>query len=289
LSPLRPEAALVAALLAAGCAGAGAGARPAPAEVDVLRAEVAALRAENQALSRAVEGLSARVDAVSARLLRAQAEPRAAEPRPAAPAAAPLVPEGLAVVRVEPPAAPAAQARAPSREPGRTRRPPPVATAVPIVEPDAAALSGLARRSGRELSAEAGAELAAARRKGGVARAHALEDFTTRYPHHPQADDALLEASGAYEESGLPDAACTLARRVADEYPVGDALPGALWRQAGCEARAGAADAERRLLSRLVTEFPTSAAARRAGERLTVLTGRAAVTSPAADPARSGP
>jgi outer membrane murein-binding lipoprotein Lpp len=293
LSLLRTEAALAAALLAAGCAAAGGGPRLGPAaEAEALHAEVAALRAENQQLARSVEALAARMDAVTARLTRSPAEPRPNEPRPAeALPASPLVPEGLAVIRVEPgrAEAPRGPAREPAREGPRTRRAPPVSTAVPIGEPDPATLSSLARPSGRELSVEADAELRAARKKGGVARAHALEDFATRYPRHPLADDALLEASGAYAEASLPDAACSLARRIADEYPAGDALAEALWRQAECESRAGASEAERRLLHRLVTEFPSSAAARRAGERLEVITGRAAVASPAADPARSGP
>jgi len=177
-----------------------------------------------------------------------------------------------------------------AREAPRARRAPPVATAVPIAEPDAGTLTALARGGGRELSAEAAAELRAARgRKDPVARAHALEDFTARYPHHPAADDALLEASDAYAGAERGEAGCTLARRIADDYPAGDVAPDALWRLAGCASRAGTAEAERRLLTRLVTEFPTSAAARRAGERLAVITGRAAVASPAADPSRSGP
>ena len=276
LSPLRTEAALVAALLVASCAAAGGGARPEQAEVEALRTEVAALRAENRQLSSEVERLTAKVDEVQARLAYATVAP---PPAAVAPGAAPLVPEGLAVVRV-----------APARPDATVRRAPPVATVVPITEPDAGTLSALARSGGRDLSAEAAAELRAARaRKDGVARAHALEAFTARYPHHPLADDALLEAAEAYAGAGRADAGCTLARRIADEYPAGDVAPDALWRLAGCASLAGTPEAERRLLTRLVTEFPTSAAARRAGERLAVITGRAAVASPAADPARSGP
>ena len=57
LSPFPPEAALVAALLVAGCAGADAQAR---GEVEVLRAELGQVRQENQALQRTLEGLRAR-------------------------------------------------------------------------------------------------------------------------------------------------------------------------------------------------------------------------------------
>jgi TolA-binding protein len=304
LNPLRPEAALAAALLVAGCAAAGGGARPAPAEAEALRDELAAARAENQRLTRQVEALTARVEALAARPAREKGAPRPAAPAPAAasaaPAASPVIPEGLAVVRVEPAAEPepepvsvrrvvhaGATPAAPAAPRVKGRRAPAVATDVAIVEPAPGALDGLAPRGGRGLSAEAEAEWRAARKLGGVARAHAMEDFALRYPHHPQADDALVDASGAYADAGRPDAGCAVARRAAEEYPAGDAAPEALWRLAACEPRGG--DAERRLLTRLVSEFPTTAAAHRAGARLAVITGRPDVASPSADPARSGP
>ena len=287
MTPFRPEAALAAALLVAGCAGAGADLRQ---DVASLRAELGAARRENADLQRRVEALSARLEQLSARSSR-PAEPRPAE---APPAAAPptVIPGGLAVIRMEPPAAaphpaPAAPAAAPAAPPAR--RAPPVPVAVPIVEPDGARLEALARRSGRELAAEAEGELKAARRRDGLSRAHGLEDFVARYPHHPQADNALVEAAGAYAEAGKGEAACAVARRAADEYPAGDAMSDALWRLAGCESQRGGADAERRVLSRLVTEVPRPPAARRAGERLAAISGRTGVDSPADGPARSGP
>lgn len=281
MRPFRPEAALVAALLVAGCAGAGADLRR---DVEALRGELAVARQENAELQRQVEALSARLDLVTSRLARA-AEPRAAEPvAPAAPAPATVVPGGLTVVRMEPPA----PAR-PTPAPPQVRRAPPVPVAVPIVEPDGARLEALARRSGRELAAEAEAELKGARRRDGLARAHGLEDFVARYSHHPQADNALVEASGAYAEAGKPDAACAVARRAVEEYPAGDAMSDALWRLAGCESQRGGADAEKKVLTRLVTEFPSTPAARRAGERLAAISGRTGGDSPADGPARSGP
>jgi TolA-binding protein len=278
LIDLRTEAALAAALLVSGCAGDGALRH----EVESLRAEVAAARQESRELARTVEGLSSRMEAVTARLTRGQGDARPAEPRAlelrqsdvrAAAPQATVVPGGLAVVRVEPPGA------------GRA---PPVAIAVPIVEPDPGRLQALARRSGRELAAEAEAELRAARKATGFVRAHALEDFVSRYPHHPQAAAALLEAGEAYAEAGRPDAACSLSRRAASEYPAGDAASEALWRVAACESRAGAAEGERKTLLRLTSEFPATPAARRAGERLAAISGRTGV-SPADGPARSSP
>jgi hypothetical protein len=275
LRALSTEAALAAVLLVSGCA---AGTSATRAELDALRAEVVALRGDGRELARAVDGLSSRVDVLAARLGRAsaeaRAEPRAAEPR----AEAPVVPGGLAVVKVEPPPARRVPAAAPA-----------VATAVPLVEPEPARLEALSRRSGRGLATEAEAELRAARRREGIERAHALEDFAGRYPRHPRADDALADAAVAYAGAGREDAACALARRIAEEYPAGDAASDALWRMAACEARDGAPEAESRVLTRLVTEFPSTPAARRAGERLAAITGGGGAGAPDRPPARSAP
>jgi TolA-binding protein len=253
--------------LCVGCAGAGP---PLREDLDGLRAEVRALRRENETLARKVDALSGRMDFVTARTRR-PAEPRPAESAPAPP----VVPPDLAVVKLAP-------------RKGSPRVAPPVPTAVPVGEPDPAALDALARPSRRELSAEADAELAAARGRDGLDRAHALEDFTARYPRHGAADNALVDAVTAYAAAGREDAACRLARRIADDYPAGDAMSDALERLAACEARRNAPDAERRLLERLVREYPSTPAAERAGARLATISGSAG-DSPRAVPARSGP
>ncbi len=229
--------------------------------------------------------LAARVEVVSGRTKPASRE----EPPGAASAvapAAPIVPPDLAVVRIEPPA------RAPLADAGKGRRafrtPPPVPTAVPIAEPDPERLESLERRGSRELAADAADELGRARKLSGPARAHALEDFVGRYPRHPSADNALVEAAAAYADGGNPDAACELARRAKDDYPAGDAMSDALERLAWCESRRGATGAERRLLERLVADYPRTPAADRAGARLATISGRSG-DSPPAVPARSGP
>ena len=264
-------------LLLSGCAGGGDAARK---DLDALRAEVHALRKENEELSRKVDALSGRVDVISARLAR---------PAPHEEAAAPVVPPDLTVVRVEPPSEQPGLdrgARGGDRPPG-ARTPPPVPTAVVIEEPEPSRLDALSRRSGRELGLDAEQELRRARRKSGAARAHALEDFAARYPHHPSADNALVEAAAAYAEAGRPEAACDLARRCVREYPAGDAMSDAIERLAWCESRRGATEAERKLLERLVSEFPRTPAAERAGVRLATISGRSGDAP--AGPARSGP
>jgi len=233
LSPLARFAAPCAALVLSACAGGGASVRR---EIASLRAEFATLRGQNEALAR-------RVDLLSARLERAgeQARAPAQPPPPAAPPAeaAPLVPPDLAVVRVAPPRPPDEEPSAPpivlTDAPRKGRVAPRLSTAVPISEPDADRLDELAQPQGRGIAAEAETELAAARRKDGAERAHALESFVARYPRHPSADNALVEAARQYAEEGRHGAACDLARRVPEDYPAGDAVSGALEIVARCE------------------------------------------------------
>jgi TolA-binding protein len=255
-------------LVLAGCAGGEAARR----ETESLRAEVRALREANEDLSRRLDALATRVEGIATRpAAPAQAAPRAEAEK------APVIPRDLAVVRVEPrPAAP-----------WTARTPPPVPVAVAIAEPDAGRVEALTRRASRDLAAEAEAELRRARSHSGAERASALEEFAARYPRHPSADNALVEAAAAAAEVGREGAACDLARRVVTDYPAGDALPEALERLAWCESRHGARDAERKVLERLVTEFPRTPAAERAGTRLATISGHTGDTPDG--PARSGP
>jgi len=244
-------------VLALGCA-ADASARM---EIETLRSEVRALRRENEALAQRVESLGAGVEAISARHRAGSAgrtdSPAVSSPAPGA-SAAPDIPPDLAVVKMAPLPVPAA----------RRRSPPPVSTVIAIEEPDPERLAALGRRGGRSLAAEADAELAAGRAETGTGRAHALEDFAARYPRHPSADNALVEAAAAYAEAGRDEPACGLARKAAEGYPAGDAMSEVLERLAWCESRRGATELERQLLERLVEEYPRSPAARRAGTRL---------------------
>lgn len=224
LSPLARFAAPCAALVLSACAGGDAALRR---EVDSLRTDLEALRKENLAMARRVDSLVARLerpDERGARPAQPPAVTRSPEP------AAPLVPPDLAVVRVAPPRA-AEEDRA-DREivltnTRRGRSAPRLSTDVAVSEPDPDRIDELSQQGGRELSAEAESELASARRKTGADRAHALESFVARYPHHPSADNALVEAARQYTEIGRASAACELARRVPREYPAGDAVSAA--------------------------------------------------------------
>jgi TolA-binding protein len=299
LRAFAPEA--CAALLVAGCAGAGA-ARP---EVDALRVELRELRAQNEALSSRVDALSSKVDLLTMSASRPVASPpaqaaRAAELSPPGQAApgevaragtAVVVPD-LAVVKVVPAEEPRAAGRAgaprAAERPAQARAAPPIPTAVPIQDPDPARLDALGSPGRRPLSAQAEAELRAARAQAGLARAHALEDFAAHYPQHPSADNALSEAAAAYLSAGRDDAGCSLSRRVVDEYPAGDAVPDALLQAAGCEHRRGDPEAAQRLLARLRADFPGTSAAQRAEAQLSQISGRRGGSPPDVS-ARSGP
>ncbi len=234
LSQLARIAAPCAALVLSACAGGDAALRR---DVDALRSDLQDLRTENQALQRRVDSLVTRLEREGAKPARPAATSAVAPVH--LPEAAPLVPPDLAVVRMKPPRE--ADEEPPAREivltePARAPRAAPrLSTAVAVSEPDPERLDDLARPTGRELSAEAEGELAAARRKTGADRAHALESFVARYPRHPSADNALVEAARQYAEIGRMSAACDLARRVPQEYPAGDAVSGAQEIAARCE------------------------------------------------------
>ena len=261
---------------------------------DPVREELRALRSQNEELAARVEKLATQVDLLTARLTRGADPARAGSPQ-AARASDPsgvdalsestegAVPPSLTIVKVSP-AAP----RGAGRPPARPRIAPPVPTSVPIQEPDLSSLDGAGPPSRKPIAAEADAELREARARGGVSRAHALEDFTSHYPQHPSADNALVEASAAYAAAGNDGAACALARRALDEYPAGDAQSDALETLAGCELRQGDPGAAQKLLDRLRADFPGTPAARRAEARISSNPGRDG--SPSRElPARSGP
>jgi len=255
-------------LLVGGCATGGRDA--ARRDIEVLQAEVRQLRQDNAELARRVDSLQTHLELSSAsRTVRVAPREDAAE-------TAPVIPPDLAVVHVAPPVAAAP----------RPRTPPPVPTSVPIAEPDAARVDALSRH-GRDLAAESEAELKKARAAPSTKRARLLEEFVERYPRHPEADNALVEAATVWADAGLETQACDLAKRAAGDYPAGDALPEALERLAWCEQHRGAREGERKLLERLVQEFPRSPAAQRAGTRLATISGRTGATPES--PARSGP
>jgi TolA-binding protein len=258
-----------------GALGCGAESKDLRRDLEAMRNEMQTMRQENGELARRVDALSARLDAQVARAKRGSAEsagsiaPAGAGPATVgksaaaspAPAAEPSVPPNLAVIKIGPP-------RKGTLEGTRPRRAaPPVPTTVPIREPDGGVLATLGSPR-RDLAAEAQADLDAAHGQPGLAAARALEAFAGRYPHHPSADNALLEAAQLRADADDLDTACDLYERCVREYPAGDAMPDALERLAGCYARKGQKERARPLLERVMKDYPQTPAAKRAAQRL---------------------
>ncbi len=276
---MRKASLIVAALCVCGCAADNKALR---GDLDAMRAEIQRMQRENAELAKRVDVLASRLDALGERptAVRGAAgcsgstgpcaspgtPPAAASSgaaRSTGPASDAAIPPNLAVVKVQPPS-PGTRQPAVHRH---RRQAPPVPTAVPISEPDGEALASLGTPRS-DLSVEAQADLDAAHRMKGLAAARALEAFAARYPRHPSADNALLDAARERAEAGEPDAACALHARCVEEYPAGDAMPDALELLGECHARRGRAEEARHLFERVVADYPGTSAAGRAAQRL---------------------
>jgi tol-pal system protein YbgF len=231
-------------------------------EVSVLRGQVKAMQQTHLEDQKKIEALQAEVEVLSA-------ETRASQ-------SASDLPSDLRVVHLT--------------QPGKGH-PPPLATAVPIHEPTSAemALISAARASepieldSSHMGSTTGAPSASSpeeadalftsafeKLKTGelVRSANEFHEFARRYPHHPAADNALLDEGIAFY--GLRQYADALSafRTLIKRYPAGDAVPEALYREAECAERLGHRDQARSLLSQLRDSYPQSAEAERAGRRL---------------------
>jgi TolA-binding protein len=258
----------------AGCAGGDSALQK---EVESLRAEVRTLQRENEALVRQVETLGSRIDVLAARPARRSGE--AVEPPAAAasvasavPAPAPLVPPRLKVVRLESASTP--PARAPARSAPAPRAGLAVPTDTPVRDPDPAVVASLGSGTVAP-AASPQAALDAAHGQAGLARARSLEAFADRYPGHPAAGGALVEAARLRSEAGDPDGSCEDFARAVVAYPSGASVPDALVGMAACETRRGRPAEARRLEERLAKDYPDSPAASRARERAPAVQGAA--------------
>lgn len=275
--------------------GCGAEGKDLRRDLEAMRRELQMMRQENAELTKRVEVLSGRLEALESRTrpgmestgtkavdARADTSPAtgAAGVRSPGSAAATesVIPPNLAVVKLGP-------AQKSLREGWLPRKvPPPLPTAVPIRDPDSRILAGLST-SKRDLGTAAQADLDAARNQTGLAAARALEAFTGHYPHHPNADNALIEAAQLRVDADDRDAACDLYEKCVREYPAGDALPDALERLADCYFRRGQKDRARPLLERVMKDYPQTAVAKRAAERLAEAAAKEAMPVP---PSQSG-
>ena len=226
------------------------------AEVATLRAELKAAQQTHLDDQKKIESLQAEVDTLGTEV-KSQGHSDATD-----------LPSDLQVVHL----------------PGPNRaQPPALATAVPIHEPttDEIALISATHAaepaesshggSGGSLE-EADALFSSAFEKlktGELVRAASeFQEFARRYPHHPAADNALLDEGIAFYGLRRYADASTAFRTLIKRYPAGDAVPEAMFREAECAERLGHRDQARTLFGHLKDAYPQSAEAARAGRRL---------------------
>jgi tol-pal system protein YbgF len=101
-----------------------------------------------------------------------------------------------------------------------------------------------------------------------VRAASEFQEFARRYPHHPAADNALLDEGIAFYGLRRYTDALAAFRILIKRYPAGDAVPEAMFREAECAERLGHRDQARSLFNQLKDSYPQSAEAARAGRRL---------------------
>jgi tol-pal system protein YbgF len=221
-------------------------------EVSALRAELKTMQQAHLDDQKKIETLQNEVDVLSAEAKAAQAPTE--------------LPSDLQVVHLSQP----------------NKAPPPLATAVSVHEPTneeivALATSRAATSSERSAGSSSSPEEADALfssafekvKTGELVRAASeFQEFARRYPHHPAADNALLdEAIAFYGLRRYQDALGAL-HTLIKRYPAGDAVPEALYREAECSEKLGHPDQARKVLSQLKESYPQSPEAARADRRL---------------------
>ena len=158
--------------------------------------------------------------------------------------------------------------------------PPPLATAVTVREPSAEEIAqiaaqpptetGDAPRSGSPEEADALFTAAFEKLKTGelVRATSQFEEFARKFPHHPNADNALLNAGIAQYGLRQYQEALATFRSLIKRYPAGDAVPEAMYREANCAEKLGHRQEARTLLQQVKDSYPRTAEAARADRRL---------------------
>jgi len=163
-------------------------------------------------------------------------------------------------------------------KPGST--PPPLATAVTVREPSAEEIAQIAAqppmetgdvpRSGSPEEADALFTAAFEKLKTGelVRATSQFQEYARRFPHNPNADNALLNAGIAQYGLRQYQEALVTFRSLIKRYPAGDAIPEAMYREANCADKLGHRQEARTLLQQLKDSYPRTAEAARADRRL---------------------
>lgn len=100
-----------------------------------------------------------------------------------------------------------------------------------------------------------------------------LRRFSSRFPRHSSADNALYLAGMAMVSQGRCDLARADFEKVSDHYPDTDAAPSAMLALGQCEAALGRKDLAREILEQVIRKHPQSHEATQARSALQNLSG----------------
>ena len=276
---MNSKLAIGVAIVAWACACAGAD--PAlKADLADLRAEVKALREENARLARRVERVEVDLAVRGAARTQGRSATGAASGK-SSPSSSPVEVPSLTVVKLKP----------------KVEPPPPLSTAVPVVEPSPEMLESLAspperdRDRDRDSSsyapafADDGAQsedpaladqeydqaMAALRTGNVVGGVDKLKQFSRDHPRHARADNALYFASVGMIAQGELEAAAATLEAMLREYPAGDAVSDAMLKLAECRTRQSRPRDAKTIYSEVIQRYPGTAAASQAEQKLAQL------------------
>jgi TolA-binding protein len=234
-------------------------------ELAPLHEEVSALREARQVDRKRLEALEAQVDAqqMELRLLRGEAPVDGSIP--------PSGSSSLPIVHLEPHslgAAPALPTEVRVREPS-----PEVVAELEHASSRVTDPERVESGSGSKEEADRLFDAAFEKLKTGelVGAAGMFRDFARRFPHHPAADNALLDEGIAYYGLRRYQEALDVFEGLAKRYPAGDAVPEALWRAGDCEIKLGEVARAQSVYRSLMKGFPGSPEATKAAAQLAAL------------------
>jgi len=263
---------------ACACAGADPALR---ADLADLRAEVKALREENARLARRVERVEVDLAVRGAARTQGRLATGAASGKSSPSPSLAEVPS-LTVVKLRP----------------KVEPPPPLSTAVPVMEPSPEMLESLASPPERERDRSSSASssyapafeddaarsedpaladqeydqaMAALRTGNVVGGVDKLKQFSRDHPRHARADNALYFASVGMIAQGELEAAAATLEAMLREYPAGDAVSDGMLKLAECRTRQSRSRDAKTIYSEVIQRYPGTAAASQAEQKLAQL------------------